>query len=69
MGRKTNFAHVPVVNETKRELDELKGKLREKGFYDVTYDELIQIFMEKNRKLALSDIQIREILRRSRGFA
>lgn len=65
--RKTNFAHVPIYKQTKDELDKLKDELEINGYNNVSYEELMKIFLEKNKKVKLLDNDIRRILSSSRG--
>jgi len=63
---KKNYAHVPVLEPTKKELEDLKDKLKE-FYYEPTYDELIKILVEKNKKVVLSGNDVRKIMNKSRG--
>lgn len=65
MGRKINFEHIAVRSETKKELEKLKCQLGE--FYeDVSYEKLIRIFLEKNKKLVLSSKEVADIINKKR---
>jgi len=67
MARKTNFFHIPVRGDTRKEVDNLKDQLKKK-YPDATYDELIKIFIEKQNKITLSDKDIKIIMCKSRGI-
>lgn len=67
MSRKKNFAHIPVGNETKKEIDELKDKLSEK-IPNATYDELIQILLEKHKNLIFNEAKFKRIILKARGI-
>jgi len=67
MIRKRNFAHIPILNETKSEIDNLKNKLKEK-YPDVTYEELVKILLEKNKNVIMSDLELRRLMNKSRGI-
>lgn len=65
MGRKINFEHIAVRSETKKELEKLKQQLGE--FYDdVSYEKLMRIFLEKNKKLVLSSKEVSDIINKKR---
>jgi len=66
MGRKTNFAHIAIQDSTKKEIDELKRKLEE-TYGTSTYDELMKIFIEKNKKLVLPNNEVKKVISKSRG--
>jgi len=64
--RKTNFAHIPVQEKTREELAKLKSEL-DKFYTNVTWDELINVFLEKNKKVVLSGLEVRKIIGQRRG--
>lgn len=66
MLRKTNFAHIAIRDSTKKNLEELKKEL-EKNYKGATYDELINIILEKNKKIILSSMDVKKIISKSRG--
>lgn len=64
--RRTNFAHVPIQKDTKEQLDRLKARLEE--FYpNVTYEELMSVFLAKNEKIVLSSNEVKKIISQKRG--
>jgi len=65
--RKTNFSNISVRGETKKEIDELKRKLSNEYLSDATYDDLINIFLRKNKKIVLSPNELKELFIKSRG--
>lgn len=65
--RKTNFRNVGIRGETKNELDNLKRKLSEEYISDATYDDLIRIFLQKNKKITLSKDEIKELIIKVKG--
>jgi len=67
MRRKTNFSHIPVRGDTKKEVDELKQQLSN-CYTEATYDELVRILLEKHKKLRLSDNDIKIIVGKMRGI-
>jgi len=66
MVRRKNFAHVPVREETKFELDKLKKRLAE-SFNSPTYDELINLFIEKNKHTFIPKEDLKRFILKSRG--
>ena len=66
--RKTNFSNISVRGETKKEIDELKRKLSNEYLSDATYDDLINIFLRKNKKIVLSPNEFKELFVKSRGI-
>jgi len=66
MGRKTNFAHIAIQESTKRDIDKLKLRLEE-SYGTSTYDELMKIFLEKNKKLTLPSNEVKRVISKSRG--
>jgi len=65
---KTNFRNVGVRGDTKEELEELKNKLCEIYFPKATYDDLIRIFLQKNKRITLNGNELKELLLRSKGI-
>jgi len=65
--RKTNFSNIGVRGDTKKELEELKNKLSEEYIRDATYDDLMKIFLQKNKKIILSQNELNKLLLNSRG--
>ena len=65
--RKTNFNNIGVRGDTKKELDELKKRLSEEYISGATFDDLIRIFLQKNKKITLSKDEIRELVIRTKG--
>ena len=65
--RKTNFNNIPIRGETKKELDELKEKLSKEYIHNATYDDLIKIFLQKNKQIVLSQNEIRNLLLKPKG--
>jgi hypothetical protein len=66
MGRKTNYKHIPVQTKTWNEIDNLKKQLGE-YYNDPTYDELVNILIEKNKKIILSNSEVKKIIGIKRG--
>lgn len=64
--RRTNYSNIGVRDDTKKELNELRDRLKEK-YPDVTYDELLNIFLKKNQKITLTDAEIKRIIAQCRG--
>ena len=65
--RKTNFNNIGVRGDTKKELDELKKRLCEEYISGATYDDLIRIFLQKNKKIVLSKEEISLLILKSKG--
>ena len=65
--RKTNFNNIGVRGDTKKELDELKKRLSEEYISNATYDDLIRIFLQKNKKIVLSKEEISLLILKSKG--
>jgi len=65
--RKTNFSNIGIRGETKEELDKLKEKLATEYISNATYDDLIRIFLRKNKKIILSEGEIRDLLLKPKG--
>ena len=65
--RKTNFNNIGVRGNTKKELDELKKRLSEEYISNATYDDLMQIFLQKNKKIVLSKEEISLLILKSKG--
>jgi hypothetical protein len=66
MGRKTNFAHIPVREDTKKELDKLKEKLGQ-YYENPSYEKLMRVFLEKNKKIVFTGNDIIKIMSKKRG--
>ena len=66
--RKTNFRNIGVRGETKRELDELKKRLSKEYISNATYDDLIRIFLQKNKKIILSENELKDLLLKPKGI-
>lgn len=66
MLRHKNFAHIPVNPETKEEIDELKKKLQDK-YPNITYEEMMKIFLEKNKNIVMTENELKRLLAKSRG--
>jgi hypothetical protein len=66
--RKTNFSNIGIRDETKKELEELKKRLCENYLSDATYDDLIRIFLKKNKKITLNQNELKELLLSQRGI-
>jgi hypothetical protein len=64
--QKRNFAHIPVLAETKTEIDNLKKELSKK-YPNATYEELVQILLRKNNNITLPESEIRKLIGTSRG--
>jgi len=64
--QKRNFAHIPVLPETKLEIDNLKKQLSEK-YPNATYEELVRILLKKNNNITLPESEIRKLIGNSRG--
>lgn len=65
MGRKTNFVHIAVHEDTKKEVEELLRKL-EMQYNKANYDEVIQILLSKNRNVIFSRVEIDSIMSKLR---
>ena len=65
--RKTNFNNIGVRGDTKKELDELKKRLSEEYISNATYDDLIRIFLQKNKKIVLSKEEISLLILKTKG--
>ena len=66
MSRIKNFAHIPVLIRTKQDIDNLKERLNEK-IPKATYDELINVLLEKHKNLTFSDSELKRMIFKSRG--
>jgi hypothetical protein len=65
VGRKTNFVHIAVHEDTKKEVEELLRKL-EMQYNKANYDEVIQILLSKNRNVIFSRVEIDSIMSKLR---
>lgn len=65
---KINFENIAVRGDKKHEIDNLRKKLSELGFFNVTYDEMMEILLQKNKKYTFSNDEISKILRQCRGL-
>lgn len=65
--RKTNFSNIGVRGDTKKELDNLKRKLSNEYISNATYDDLIRIFLQKNKKITLSKDELKDIVLKVKG--
>jgi len=65
--RKTNFNNIGVRGNTKKELDKLKKRLSEEYISGATYDDLIRIFLQKNKKIVLSKEELSLLILKPNG--
>lgn len=63
-----SYIRLPIKNEKEKELKILKENLEKIGIRNPTYDEIMEILLEKNKRLVINEKDIKEIIKKSRGI-
>ena len=63
-----SFSHLAISGNQKKEVDEIKKLLESVGISDPTYEEVMQVLLEKNRNFILPTNKIKDIIKKSRGI-
>jgi len=62
-----NYLRIPIRDDREREFKILKENLEKMGIKNPTYDEVVGILLEKNRRIVLNEKDIKELIQRLRG--